>query len=48
MSALEFMQPGTEYVHSAFEVADGLKLSARESRQPVYWQVPSLMVTSKR
>jgi hypothetical protein len=42
------MQPGTRYVHSAFEVADGLKLSAVVSRQPVYWQVLSSMVAATR
>jgi hypothetical protein len=46
--ASESMQPGTRYVHSALDVADGLKLRAVESRQPVYRQVPSSMVAATR
>jgi hypothetical protein len=42
------MQPGTAYVHVAFDVADGLKLRAVELRQPAYWQVPSSMVAATR
>ena len=42
------MQPGTGYVHGALDVADGLKLNAVVSRQPVYWQVLSSMVAATR